>query len=418
MRGRLDVEMNKVTVVSVLPAVADLSSLDLGVWIHGFVQRNRLDEDVHEKFDKLKKSLSNHLQWINKFSLKTIMSPDGDIIDCVLSHKQPAFDHPLLKGQKPLDPPEIPKGHNQNSNLSDNFQLWSLSGESCPENTIPIRRIKEEDMYRANSISRFGRKLNYSNLDIGNKHEHSIAYVTRDRYYGAKAKINVWAPHVENYNEFSLAQIWILAGTFGKDLNSIEAGWQVNQQLYGDHRPRLFIYWTADAYHRTGCYNLLCSGFVQTNKNIALGASIYPTSSYNGRQYDITLLIWKDTKTRNWWLSYGSENLIGYWPSSLFRHLKDSATVVEFGGEIINSMSQGTHTSTQMGSGHFAQEGFRKAAYFRNMQVVNDKNYLTPLSNPVFQTEFPNCYNIKGGKSNQWGNYFYYGGPGRNVKCP
>uniref|UniRef100_A0A1S3EJM7 LOW QUALITY PROTEIN: pentatricopeptide repeat-containing protein At2g44880-like n=1 Tax=Cicer arietinum TaxID=3827 RepID=A0A1S3EJM7_CICAR len=47
MRGSLDVEMNKVTVVSVLPAVTDLSSLDLGVWIHGFVQRNRLDEDVH-----------------------------------------------------------------------------------------------------------------------------------------------------------------------------------------------------------------------------------------------------------------------------------------------------------------------------------------------------------------------------------
>lgn len=47
MRGSLDMEMNKVTVVSVLPAVADLSALDLGVWIHGFVQRNRLDEDVH-----------------------------------------------------------------------------------------------------------------------------------------------------------------------------------------------------------------------------------------------------------------------------------------------------------------------------------------------------------------------------------
>ena len=29
-------------------------------------------------------------------------SPDGDIIDCVVSHKQPAFDHPLLRGQKPL----------------------------------------------------------------------------------------------------------------------------------------------------------------------------------------------------------------------------------------------------------------------------------------------------------------------------
>ncbi|KAL8133598.1 hypothetical protein AgCh_008886 [Apium graveolens] len=29
-------------------------------------------------------------------------SRDGDVVECVLSHLQPAFDHPLLKGQKPL----------------------------------------------------------------------------------------------------------------------------------------------------------------------------------------------------------------------------------------------------------------------------------------------------------------------------
>lgn len=29
-------------------------------------------------------------------------SPDGDIIDCVQSHLQPAFEHPELRGQKPL----------------------------------------------------------------------------------------------------------------------------------------------------------------------------------------------------------------------------------------------------------------------------------------------------------------------------
>ena len=29
-------------------------------------------------------------------------SPDGDLVDCVLSHLQPAFDHPQLIGQKPL----------------------------------------------------------------------------------------------------------------------------------------------------------------------------------------------------------------------------------------------------------------------------------------------------------------------------
>jgi hypothetical protein len=41
----------------------------------------------------------------------------------------------------------------------------------------------------------------------------------------------------------------------------------------------------------TGCYNLKCSGFVQTNRKIVLGGSIAPISVYNGRQFDITLKI-------------------------------------------------------------------------------------------------------------------------------
>jgi hypothetical protein len=53
--------------------------------------------------------------------------------------------------------------------LNENFQLWSLSDESCPEGTIPIRRIKEEDMLRASSINTFGRKLKRVRRDtIGN----------------------------------------------------------------------------------------------------------------------------------------------------------------------------------------------------------------------------------------------------------
>lgn len=48
-----------------------------------------------------------------------------------------------------------------------------------------------------------------------------------DKYYGAKATMNVWEPKIQQSNEFSLSQIWILGGSFGQDLNSIEAGWQV-----------------------------------------------------------------------------------------------------------------------------------------------------------------------------------------------
>ncbi|RDY08577.1 hypothetical protein CR513_07176, partial [Mucuna pruriens] len=344
-------------------------------------------------------AIRNRLQQINKPAVKTIQSPDGDIIDCVVSHKQPAFDHPLLKGHKPLDPPDRPRGYNQMSDLSENYQLWSLSGESCPEGTIPVRRTTEQDMLRASSVRRFGRKkiINRVRRDtIGNGHEHAIGYVTGE-YYGAKASINVWAPVVENPYEFSLSQMW------------------VSPELYGDSYPRFFTYWTTDAYQATGCYNLLCSGFVQTNSKIAIGAAISPTSSYNGGQFDISLLIWKDPKHGNWWLEFGSGILVGYWPSFLFTHLGNHASMIQFGGEIVNSVSSGSHTSTQMGSGHFAEEGFAKASYFRNLQVVDWDNNLVPLSNLKVLADHPNCYDIQGGVNNAWGNYFYYGGPGRNV---
>lgn len=57
--------------------------------------------------------------------------------------------------------------------------------------------------------------------------QHAIAYVEGDSYYGAKANINVLGPSIEIPNELNLSQLWVLAGSFEGDLNSIEAGWQV-----------------------------------------------------------------------------------------------------------------------------------------------------------------------------------------------
>ncbi|KAM0944184.1 putative neprosin [Dioscorea sansibarensis] len=375
-----------------------------------------------EEFYKFSR-IRAHLKKLNKPSLKTIQSPDGDIIDCVPSHLQPAFDHPKLKGQKPLDPPERPKGHYNSTAdhvLNESIQQWSISGESCPEGTIPIRRTTEEDILRASSIRRFGRKTvsRVRRDSTASGHEHAVGYVMGEQYYGAKAGLNVWAPGVASSSEFSLSQIWVISGSFGDDLNTIEAGWQVSPQLYGDNRPRFFTYWTTDAYQATGCYNLLCSGFVQTNNKIAIGAAISPTSTYKGHQFDISLLVWKDPKHGHWWLEFGSGLLVGYWPWWLFSHLAKHASMVQFGGEIVNSGSSGMHTSTQMGSGHFSGEGFARASYFRNLEVVDWDNSLIPLNNLRLLADHPNCYDIRGGYNRPWGHYFYYGGPGRNVRCP
>ncbi|KAJ3687215.1 hypothetical protein LUZ61_016379 [Rhynchospora tenuis] len=388
-------------------------------------------------------AVHRHLKRINKPAVKTIQSPDGDMIDCIPISQQPAFDHPFLRNHtiqmRPAFHPdglfELKEKEEEKEKEKPMLQQhWHISGR-CPEGTVPIRRTREEDVLRAASVRRYGRKwrrnaaapdpLSMSlstDMEMGSGgasgHQHAIAYVQGDKYYGARATINVWQPRIEQSSEFSLSQIWILGGSFGQDLNSIEAGWQVSPDLYGDNNTRLFTYWTSDAYQATGCYNLLCSGFIQINNDIAMGASIYPISNYGGSQYDISILVWKDPKEGNWWMQFGRDYVLGYWPSFLFSYLADSASMIEWGGEVVNSEPDGLHTSTQMGSGQFPEEGFGKSSYFRNIQVVDESNNLRAPKGVGTFTEQSNCYDVQSGSNGDWGTYFYYGGPGKNPNCP
>ncbi|ONK59673.1 uncharacterized protein A4U43_C08F9130 [Asparagus officinalis] len=378
-------------------------------------------------------SAVKHLKRLNKPALKSIKSPDGDIIDCVHVSHQPAFDHPFLKNHtiqaRPTFHPEGLYDEKKVASVKETksiTQLWHLNGK-CPEDTIPIRRTKKDDLLRASSVKRFGKKKHRAiptprsaDPDLINQsgHQHAIAYVEGDKYFGAKATINVWEPKIEQANEFSLSQLWILGGSFGEDLNSIEAGWQVSPDLYGDNHTRLFTYWTSDAYQATGCYNLLCSGFIQINSEVAMGASIFPISGYGGSQYDIKILVWKDPKEGHWWMQFGDDYVLGYWPSFLFSYLADSASMIEWGGEVVNSEPDGQHTSTQMGSGHFPEEGFGKSSYFRNIQVVDESNNLRAPKGVGTFTEQSNCYDVQNGNNDDWGSYFYFGGPGKSSNCP
>ncbi|MFQ6634992.1 hypothetical protein Gotur_010970 [Gossypium turneri] len=364
-------------------------------------------------------------------------------LERIQKHLEKINKPPLITIQRV--PPEMPKRLKQEevrNSMSNEatikgtprqwqWQMWHSNGTRCPKGTVPIRRNSVHDVLRAKSLFHFGKKqrgfinparrrADAPDIVSGNGHEHAIAYTgTTQEFYGARATINVWDPSIEEVNEFSLSQIWILSGSFdGSDLNSIEAGWQVSPELYGDNRPRLFTYWTTDSYEATGCYNLLCAGFVQTNSRIAIGASISPVSQYTANQYDITILIWKDPKLGNWWMGLGDNTLIGYWPAELFTHLADRATMVEWGGEVVNSRANGQHTSTQMGSGQFPEGGFGKSSYFRNLEVVDADNSLSSVRDISTLAENTNCYNIRSSYNKEWGTFFYYGGPGNNPRCP
>ncbi|XP_037424609.1 uncharacterized protein LOC119289377 isoform X2 [Triticum dicoccoides] len=302
------------------------------------------------------------LRRLNKPPVASIQSSDGDVIDCVHISKQPAFDHPLLKNHNiQMRPSYNPRGMHHDSNITAHAitQIWHQNG-TCPENTIPIRRTKEEDVLRANSIRRFGKKmprsiphLNPTNdTDTPNVlrgHQHAVASAQYDKCYGTKSTFNLWKPWIARGNDFSLTQFWITGGSYnGNSLNTIEVGWQ-------------------------------------------------------------------DRAGGNWWLQVGGD-YVGYWPSSIFSYLEDSASTIMWGGEVFSP--DAGQTSTHMGSGHFPNEGFGKASHIKNIQVVDSSNCLNPPSNVGLITEQNNCYNVQSDTYGDWGTYIYYGGPGSNHNCP
>lgn len=120
--------------------------------------------------------------------------------------------------------------------------------------------------------------------------------------------------------------------------------------------------------------------------------------------------IFQDDLTGDWWLQVDDTD-VGYWPGNIFNntHL-DKADRAIWGGEInYFPRLRGHHTATQMGSGHFADEGYPRSSYFQDVWPI------TQLGSSLVNSSFaqyvmkPACYNLEQG-SRETGIYFYFGG--------
>ncbi|AED93505.2 AslB (DUF239) [Arabidopsis thaliana] len=343
----------------------------------------------NEAYGKGSLDIDMKLKSLNKPSLKTIKSEDGDIIDCIDIYKQHAFDHPALRNHKIQMKPSVDFGTkkttipNNGSSEQITSQIWSKSG-NCPKGTIP----------------------------------EAVLMALGYNFIGAQSDINVWNPPRVQASDYSSAQIWLLGG-LSDTFESIEAGWAVNPSVFGDSRTRLFTYWTKDGYSKTGCVNLLCAGFVQTTTKFALGAAIEPVSTTSQKQHFITVSMFLDTNSGNWWLTCAN-NVIGYWPGTLFAYLKHSATAVQCGGEVHSpNVGKKPHTRTSMGSGQWASYLWAQACYHSNIRI---KDYSLQIKYPKYLSEYADeyeCYSTKLHRKTYMSEpYFYFGGPGQNSRCP
>ncbi|KDP34131.1 hypothetical protein JCGZ_07702 [Jatropha curcas] len=371
---------------------------------------------------------------LKSLAVKTIQSEDGDIIDCIDIYKQPAFNHPALKNhtiqmEPSYDPTMEPtttarkstfEKKNKDSPLIVTSQLWQKNG-SCPPGTIPVRRIQEKELLKADSIQDFGRKkpsfqptpdLRETNRSM------SILLTEGFSYSGVKGDIKVWNPFVESDDEYSISQVSLKSGPW-YSFESLQSGWAVNPSVYGDRKTRLFVYWTVDAYKTTGCFDLTCPGFVQTSNEVALGAAIYPISVPFGLPSQITIYIFRDTSTNNWWVQYGEKINLGYWPAELFGLLHSNAHGAEWGGEVYSlKLGHPPHTKTAMGNGQFPDGVFGNSGAVRRLRVRENSIFLKfPEWVSTYQDEY-DCYRTYYQADYMDEPEFYFGGPGQNPVCP
>jgi Neprosin/Neprosin activation peptide len=367
----------------------------------------------------------------SKHVVKSFQGPSGETIDCVDIYSQPGLKRQGMEGHQvqlvptsQLPVPEVREGAlAQEAKVRTPGQLFMLTGQSCPDKTAPMRRLTMDTLKRFRTLDDFLRKEGVVRKPIGcgsGSAPHEWAHAYRNvANWGGESIFNVFSPYVQKDDEFSLSQMWVTRGA-GSNLETVEGGWQVYEDLYGDWKAHLFIYFTPDNYGSGGCYNTSCSGFVQVANTVYLGGGFTNYSVRGGDQYEFKLLWYKDGRNGSWWLRYG-DTWVGYYPRSLFdaNGLRDEAGKVDFGGEIVNTSPDGQHTRTDMGSGHWPYEGFSWAAYQRSIRYVDTSNYYQKATGLTRAVTNDQCYDLSlFDSSGDWGVYFYFGGSGRNSSCP
>lgn len=356
-----------------------------------------------------------------------------ELIDCVAIDKQPALRRIKMKGHiLRLQPPAGPKEKSRRAAgtlVGDPAQADSLripkaeygtNGKICPKRTVPLRRLTIEILDNFETLEDFFRaRPPHALTGSTNTHQYANSGITVDNW-GAQSTLNVWSPYTERASEFSLSQIAVVRGS-GNTRETIEAGWQKYRNLYGDYRPRLFIYFTPDNYGSGGCYNLSCSAFVQVNNSVYIGGGFTDISTHPhpSTAWEFTIRWQRHGKTGDWWLKYGS-TWVGYYPSNLFDNngLRPRGSRASFFGEIIDDQPGGRHTRTDMGSGHFPGDGFGNAAYQRRIRTITTSNVWNIRPSLWASRTDANCYDIDvRNSSGSWERYFYFGGPGYNTHC-
>ena len=323
--------------------------------------------------------------------VKTTVTPRGQTIDWIPIESQ----HPAGEIASPPPLPRHPraweKPHGEQPEIIAEAELEGIGIERGPRGSVPILRKNLKALGYTNSLkkylskSRGHRIMNLRGAGLAAPEEggnHRYANSGQSVIcFGGEGQLSCFDPYLETSDDFSLIQIGLSNSDLGY-LQTVEAGWQEFQDLTGDWVPHLFVYYTTNGYSNDGDnqggYNTDVNGWVQYDDTIFPGSTFTPYSTRGGEQRKITIKY--QLYQGNWWFACQGR-WVGYYPASLFMGnqsvfstLGDHADHIGFWGEIYDSDDVAGRTTSDMGSGYFAEAGWTWSAYMHNLLVQTGRD--------------------------------------------
>jgi hypothetical protein len=414
------------------------------------------DDVIEAEFAKMKAFVLARYKPVTNVTMDhTFLGPGGNFHDCVLFEEQPAYQAAKAKGLnpstklptqlapttdkavRPIAQPMLPPLHRS---LVDPFG----NELACSDDRVPLARVTIAQMARLGKFENFFQKYSSAPLAFSNAaapdsaiHYHAVCETNPGTYYGCSTFLNVWqvdpSPGV-----FSLSQLWMLGDVMNTGFNqTIESGWQTwsarANNRSGTDVPLLFVFYNPDGYGDNAGYgtNQYGVGFIVTpGSGWAIDMPMpQPYSSKGGDQYGYQMQ-WLIDAQGNWVLYLGpgggqQPTQIGFFPAGLYQGaLSQSATVVQFGGEVCSAAQgyDGYPNTGPMGNGvgpYTTPDGtlnktdsFSEVAFQAQIQVCSTLGgSLAPAQLPLGAAD-PGYSAILGNdaSSPDWGTYMFFGG--------
>ncbi|OEL20926.1 hypothetical protein BAE44_0018055, partial [Dichanthelium oligosanthes] len=241
-----------------------------------------------------------------------------------------------------------------------------------------------------------------------------------DQVFGIYTKISAWG-HEHTKSDAYSATVIQVSNDQGAALQRHQGRPSYDRLDSAVEQASAYAKKETDRDWTTGCYNTDCPGFVpfrDTYTGIPKpGMAVEELSSYGKTDASMILQIVKDERPGiggDWWLYRVAGPVrfpLGHWPASLFTTLSRHATEAASYGAV--GAARREDDLPAMGSGHGPGEGYKRAAYFADIILMDSMAYpvdpslrgVVPMLNAV------RCYQVAmdaGG-----GNTFFYGGPVR-----